>query len=251
MRTPSGTPEIHSRLRSDLAWAILPLLAVLFSASIWGPPYPLYALLSLSLHLGLSLLLLRTVPPALPLPGMGWANRITLLRATFVLPVVAALPFSPSLGEAGLWWVIAWSTVALAMDGLDGRVARSTDTQTAYGARFDMELDAFLLLGLSVLLWREGGVGPWVILIGALRYLFVGAGWIWPALQGELPVSQRRKTVCVVQGVGLIVALAPAIPTGMAGGVAAVALLSLLYSFGVDVFWLLRRPLPTSPDLEF
>jgi phosphatidylglycerophosphate synthase len=251
MRTPSGTEEIHSRVRSDLMWALLPLVGVTLSATLWGAPRVLHGALTLGLFGGLALLLLRTLPTALPKPGLGWANRVTLLRATLVLPVVAVLPFSQLLGEGGLWWVIGWSTLALSMDGVDGRVARVTRTETNYGARFDMELDAFLLLGLSTLLWSAGGVGAWVILIGALRYLFVGAGSIWPALRGDLPPSQRRKTVCVVQGVGLLLALAPVVPLRWAAGVAAVALLSLFYSFGVDVLWLLRHPRIPSRTVEF
>ena len=42
------------------------------------------------------------------------------------------------------------SSVALALDGVDGQVARRTRTVSALGARFDMEVDAFLVLVLSV-----------------------------------------------------------------------------------------------------
>ena len=41
-------------------------------------------------------------------------------------------------------------SVALALDGVDGQVARRTGTVSALGARFDMEVDAFLVLVLSV-----------------------------------------------------------------------------------------------------
>jgi phosphatidylglycerophosphate synthase len=34
------------------------------------------------------------------------------------------------------------STAVLMLDGVDGRVARRTGSQTGFGARFDMELDA-------------------------------------------------------------------------------------------------------------
>ena len=39
---------------------------------------------------------------------------------------------------------------ALALDGVDGQVARRTGTASELGARFDMEVDAFLILVLSV-----------------------------------------------------------------------------------------------------
>ena len=46
--------------------------------------------------------------------------------------------------------LVGLTAVALALDGVDGRVARRTETVTAVGARFDMEVDAFLILVLSV-----------------------------------------------------------------------------------------------------
>ena len=49
---------------------------------------------------------------------------------------------------------------------------------------------AALLLGLSALVWQSGKVGAWVLLIGGMRYLFVGASRIWPALA---PSSAKPK----------------------------------------------------------
>ena len=46
--------------------------------------------------------------------------------------------------------LVLLSSVALALDGVDGWVARRTRTVSALGARFDMEVDAFLVLMLSV-----------------------------------------------------------------------------------------------------
>ena len=46
--------------------------------------------------------------------------------------------------------LVALATIALVLDGMDGQVARRTHTVTAMGARFDVEVDTFLLLVLSV-----------------------------------------------------------------------------------------------------
>jgi phosphatidylglycerophosphate synthase len=146
--------------------------------------------------------------------------------------------------ERAYWWIIALGTVAMVLDRTDGRVARRTGTTSTFGARFDMELDAFLLLALSVLVWQSGKVGAWVILIGALRYLFVVGGLFWSVLAGELPSSERRKIVCAVEGVALLVCLGPIVPASLAGVVAAGALAALGYSFAVDVRWLLSHPDP-------
>jgi hypothetical protein len=91
---------------------------------------------------------------------------------------------------------------------------------------------------LAALAWQFGKAGVWVLLAGLLRYLFVAAGWLWPPFSRPLEPSGRRKTVCVVQIVGLIVAIAPPIQPPLSNGIAAASLLALTWSFAVDVRWL-------------
>lgn len=229
------------RAATDLAGGLVPLSAA-GSTTWWLLDLPASFLLqTLALYGALSGLLLWRLPPSLPSPGLGTANRVTLTRATLALPVIALVAHPGAVDPGARWWVIGVATVAMCLDWVDGRIARSTGTTTAFGGRFDMELDAALLLGLSVLVWWSGQVGAWVVLIGGLRYLFVGAGLLWPPLAAELPPSQRRKTVCVVQGVVLLVCLGPIIPPAAATLFAAGALGLLLHSFGTDVRWLARR----------
>lgn len=194
----------------------------------------------------LGALLTWFLPATLPRPGIGWANRITLFRATLTL-AIASLVVVPGAVEGGAaWWVIGLGAAASALDGVDGWVARATRTHTPFGARFDMELDAFLILALSTLVWTSTPLGFWVLGIGLIRYAFVLAGRLWPPLEAPLPPSFRRKTVCVIQSVALLVALGPPVPTFLAFGSAAFALAALVYSFTVDVRWLLVRPARTS-----
>lgn len=200
-----------------------------------------YLVVSVALYAGLGALLVLRAPTDLVGPGLGAANRVTLGRSVLAVPVVA-LAFGPApLDTPGRWLVIVVATAVLILDGVDGRVARRTGTETAFGARFDMELDAALILALSVLVWTNAIAGAWVLLIGLMRYMFVAASWIWPALAAELPPNLRRKVVCVVQGVVLLVALGPIIPGTLATTVAAAGLAALTYSFGVDVRWLIRN----------
>lgn len=180
-------------------------------------------------------------PSHLPGPGLGLANRITLGRMILALPVAAlALGLEPP-SAAARWMIVLLGTVALALDGLDGKVARRTGTSSAFGARFDMETDAALIMVLSWLTWISGQAPAWVLLMGAMRYLFVGAGLFAPALTGELFPSMRRKVVCVVQGVALLVAVSPLLPPALASVVAGLALLALTWSFAVDGWWLVRH----------
>ena len=197
-------------------------------------------LLAAASYAVLGVLLLAKLPRGNLGPGLGPANRITLVRATLVLPLAVPALLPGAFTEAGYWWMVGLSTVALVLDGSDGLVARRSGTESAFGARFDMELDAFLLVVLSALLWRSGKVGSWVLLIGGLRYLFVLGGLLWQPLRGALPESLRRKTVCVVQGIVLVVCLAPVIGPAPATALAATALLVLVYSFVVDTWWLVR-----------
>ena len=220
--------------------AALPLLLLLtlITWALFDLPAS-YIWHALGLYAGLCALVLATVPADLPGRGLGAANRVTLGRAMVTLPV-AALIGQPSIHhDAGHWWVIVLSTGVMITDGFDGWTARRTGTATPYGARFDMELDSVLMLALALLLASSGKVGAWVVALGVPRYLFVAAGWLYPPLTAPLPPSFRRKTVCVVQGIALLVALGPIIPPPAAVAAALLGLAALVYSFGVDVLWTL------------
>ena len=225
-------------LRDLGAAMVLALLAV--DATWWLLELPAsYILAGLVLYVVLARLILWTLPADVPGPGIGPANRVTLGRAALAVPVFALSVWPNPTGSRGAWLIIVVSTAVMLLDGLDGRIARRTGSESRFGARFDMELDAALLMALSVHVWRDGRVGAWVLLIGAMRYAFVAASWIWPALAADLPPSLRRKVVCVVQGVALLVTLGPIISGPQAVAAAAAGLIALTYSFAVDVRWAL------------
>ena len=103
---------------------------------------------------------------------LGPADRVTLVR-TVLVGGVTALVVDGFTGPPAVATLVGLAAVALVLDGVDGWVARRTGTASAFGARFDMEVDAFLILVLSVHVARE--LGPWVLALGAARYLFVAA----------------------------------------------------------------------------
>lgn len=171
------------------------------------------------------------------LPSFGPANRVTLGRATLVGGVTALVADSfRSAPPVSL--LVGLTAVALILDGVDGRVARRTGTSSQLGARFDMEVDAFLILVLSVYVAMDQG--PWVLLIGGMRYVFVAAARAWPWLTAPLPPSTARKTVAALQGVLLLLAGAELLPPAVNTGVVLLALGLLGWSFGRDVLWLWR-----------
>lgn len=173
-----------------------------------------------------------------PFPRVGPANLVTGLRATLVALVGAAVVEAPSSALA--WALVVTAGVAAAMDLADGWLARQSRMASAFGARFDMEVDALLILVLAVLVWRFEKAGVWVVASGLLRYAFVLAGKPLPWLARALPFSRRRQAICVVQIVTLIAALAPLVSWPLSEALAALGLAALAWSFGVDVWWLAR-----------
>jgi len=172
-------------------------------------------------------------------PTFGAANGVTLVRGVLTLLLLALLPVEPSTALA--WLVAAIASVAVALDGVDGKLARARGEASAFGARFDMETDALLILVLAALVWQLDKAGAWILLAGLLRYAFVAASYALPWLAAPLPPSRRRQAVCVVQIVSLIGALLPIVPPATSAALALLGLAALVWSFGVDVAWLARH----------
>jgi phosphatidylglycerophosphate synthase len=167
--------------------------------------------------------------------ALGPADWVTLARATLV-GGVAALTADSFGRSAPVTVVVGLTIVALVLDGVDGKVARSTGTVSALGARFDMEVDSVLVLVLSV--YVAGPVGSWVLVIGAMRYAFVAATWVLPWMRGTLPPRYWRKVVAAVQGIVLVSATAGVVPQPLVAAALLAALVLLVESFGRDVGWL-------------
>ncbi|MEV4312576.1 CDP-alcohol phosphatidyltransferase family protein [Actinocrispum sp. NPDC049592] len=168
---------------------------------------------------------------------LGPADYVTLARATLVGCVTAMVADTVNQPPPMVLFVIV-ASIALALDAVDGKVARRTGTSSPLGARFDMEVDAFLILVLSVFVAQSHGV--WVLAIGLMRYVYVAAGWAMPWLRGSLPVSIVAKTVAALQGVILVVAASGLLPPAVSFGLVALALAALAWSFGHSVRYLYR-----------
>jgi len=165
----------------------------------------------------------------------GPADWVTLTRATLA-GCVAAMTADSFLRPSPVDVLVAITIVALLLDAVDGQVARRTGTASGFGTRFDMEVDAFLILVLSVYVARS--MGAWVLAIGAMRYAFVAASWVLPWMRASLPPRYWGKVAAAIQGIALVFAAADVLPAPLmvAGLTAALAL--LVGSFGRDVVWL-------------
>lgn len=183
---------------------------------------------------------------------LGPADVVTLVRATLTCSIVGlvvdqSVTSGPSASSSVALTVLG--AVALALDGVDGRVARRTGTGSAFGGRIDGEGDAFLLLVLSVPVAAE--FGWWVLVVGLARYVFGAAGWVLPWMRAQLPFRWWRKVATAGAGIALVTATADAIPHQLAGMALLVGFLLIAESFVRDVWWLwshasVRRPEPAA-----
>jgi phosphatidylglycerophosphate synthase len=170
-------------------------------------------------------------------PAIFPADWITLTRMLLIAGVTGLVADSFSR-PVSITALVSLSAVALALDAVDGQVARRTGTATPLGTRIDGEADAFLILVLSIAVSQD--YGGWVLVIGAARYAFLLAGWLIPWLAAPLPPRYWRKVVAAIAGIVLTVA-ASGVTSRRVGMIAvAVALLLLAESFGRDVIWLYR-----------
>ncbi len=165
----------------------------------------------------------------------GLANKVTLIRWSLV-----ALLFGLVGDYQAPWLVVLISSTVLVLDGVDGWIARYFQLANDFGARFDMETDAILLLIISVLVWQYDKAGVWILFAGFLRYIYVVLGYFFPVLLEELPPSRRRQAAFIVQAVALIISISPITGQLLSNGIALTGLLLLISSFATDVNYLIR-----------
>ena len=228
-------PDLGKQLGplAGLAGTVLILAALARTVGLGGAGLLVGLATGLTLNLALARALWRD-----PSAGLSWASWVTLTRAILAVGVAAltAATFERPVATATL---VTLASVALAGDFVDGWLARRTSTESALGAKLDGEVDAFLILVLSIEVAPT--VGGWVLAIGLARYAFLAAGWRLHWLRAPLPRRHWRKTVTASQGVALVVGASGVAPLTVSRVLLAVALALLAESFGRDVWWLWRR----------
>lgn len=182
--------------------------------------------------------------PAHPHPRFGLANTLTTIRAGLAALLGTLIVEADIVAQstALAWLATGVAGLALALDALDGPIARRTGQTSRFGARFDMEIDALLIALLAGLLVAIDKLGTWALALGVMRYGFALVRLAWPRLAAtDLAPSQRRRIVCGVQGIVLVACLAPVVPRPWAAGLAGAALLALTGSFTADLIRLWRQ----------
>lgn len=179
---------------------------------------------------------LLTAPPA----TAGPADFLTMARSMTgsVCLAVTVLALGRHL-DLPSWWLTAAAIPTVALDAVDGPVARRTGTARRAGGRYDLECDC---MGSLVLSFGAAAVfGWWALAIGVVRYVFVVAQAFVPRLSGELPPSRFRRPAGGVVMCALVVALIPGLPYAVGWWLLIATLALVLVSFGRDVMGLLRR----------
>ena len=227
------------------ALVLLILVSIISSATSSGQAFAIASIMTYVLAIPIFILKIRVYHP---FSRLGAANMVTLARLviTCLLAGLAAelLLSGAKLQNSLTWFFFGIAALGTALDGLDGFLARRFSTESAFGARFDMEVDAFQIFCLAVITALLLKAGWWVLLSGLLRYAFVAAALVYTPLSRPLFPSWRRKFAAVVQNSVLVMVMIPSVTQPESGYVAALALALLVYSFSVDVLWLtLKSPL--------
>lgn len=225
----------------DYALAVLGGFVALLgihAAPIFDAP-PLARGLSIGIYPAIAVLFGALMHVSYPHRILGWCNIVTLMRLVLVAALVTPLVASQPEG----WLIFGLASLALSLDGLDGWLARRERLVSAFGARFDVEVDSLLALVLALHAFQAGKAGALVLLLGLIRYAFVLAGFLLPWLRGTLPPRFSRKAVCVLQLAVLIGLQLPFMAPPVSGLLVLVAAGALVWSFGHDILWLRRsRP---------
>ena len=169
---------------------------------------------------------------------LGPANAATATRSMLV-GLITSFVVTSFTRPIPVPLLIGLTVVALLLDAVDGWLARRFRSESELGARFDMEVDAFLMLVLSA--YDARYLGWWIVAIGLMRYAFVAVGWVLPWTRTQLPPRYWRKIVTAVAGIALTLAATGWFPLAVDAIVLGVALLLLIESFGRDVIWLWRQ----------
>ncbi len=237
---PAGALALFSALHFA-AVAVIGGLAVA-AAPVLAAGLPVALAVNLVFSATVYRLLRTSAPFSFGHARLGACNVVTHLRGSLAALLAMPLAAPQALADPAVGWaVFGLGLTVLCLDGVDGWLARRGGMASAFGARFDMEVDSLLALALAVLALASGAAGPAVLVLGLARYAFWAASLVLPWLAAPLPPRFSRKAVCVVQLGTLLALQAPVLPASVGHAAAFAAAGLLAWSFWVDIRWLSAR----------
>jgi phosphatidylglycerophosphate synthase len=167
--------------------------------------------------------------------GVGMADALTGARLV-VLILATALP-------GAVAWVPAAFAFNVAVDAIDGYVARERREATPFGAVFDREVDAFFVLVAYLHFHLLGWLGAWVLCAGILPYAYRLLASSGPA---PIAAASKERKAASLAGLNFLLLLVAAAMPAYAPPVLVASVAVVCVSFSLS-FWSLYRhayPLP-------
>lgn len=212
-------------------WSLLNAIAILAAAVVTGflgSPWPV--LLTGAGLLGGLIVVARDRWTAQG--HFGMANGVTALR-------LGVIGFLPAAAASGPTVLVALSILVLAMDGIDGWLARRQGLSSAFGSFFDKETDALLLLVLCFLAVFDARLPGWIVGAGLLRYGFVIFLFVTPTPEKTEEASEWARYIYGATVVSVLAAYV--LPLDWAYPLALIATVALAGSFAQSVWRVLQR----------
>lgn len=131
----------------------------------------------------------------------------------------------------------------VAIDAVDGYVARRLGEATPFGAVFDREVDALFVLVAYLYLCLVRDLGVWVLLPGLLPYLY---RLLVMAVSARISVHNKERFAAPLAAVNFLLLLAAVSVPAHAELIVGVSIAVVLMSFSVSFTSLYRHvhPLP-------
>jgi CDP-diacylglycerol---glycerol-3-phosphate 3-phosphatidyltransferase len=166
-------------------------------------------------------------------------NALTLIRILLVPVLVVALTVEMPGGTTIAAIVFA---VAALTDGLDGYIARSRGSVTAFGKLMDPLADKLLIIAPLISLVSLDRIAPWVAMVIIARELAVTMLRIVAVERGVvIPASTLGKAKTIIQVAAIFAAIA--FPSSVATDALVYAAVVVTVVSGADYFFGVRRHL--------
>ena len=165
-------------------------------------------------------------------PIAGYANWVTFLRLTLLLTILC---LQADLSNVMLFLFLA---VIIALDGLDGWLARRFNQVSSSGGLFDKEVDSFLVASVAILLYTRFQFPIAILFIGLLHYWYELLLFLLVWQEIKTPPNPIGKYVAASLFISLL--LAVILPFNWSIYLVSIASFFTLFSFSIYLFYKYR-----------
>jgi CDP-diacylglycerol--glycerol-3-phosphate 3-phosphatidyltransferase len=185
----------------------------------------------------------RCETTGLLLDSLGIATAVTFARGLATAAVAGFITVPEPVGRAA-WLPAGLFVITVALDWVDGRLARQYGETTVLGAKLDLEFDGLCLLVGGLLGIAYGVLPPWYLAVGLARPTFVASRWLHRRRGrsvGSVPPSDVRRPLTGLQMVVCSIALLPVVSPPVSTVLATVAMVPFIGVFVRDFHAVVRR----------